>query len=297
MQMAMTTRRFRAIIWAYYRRAGRDMPWRRTRDPYRIVVSEIMLQQTQVARVMKFYPIFIKKFPDFRTLARARTADVLRAWQGMGYNRRALALQRLAKIILEKYNGRLPRERAALTALPGIGKATAGAIHAFAWNEPEIFIETNIRRVFIHFFFPARSGCAGHAGYVGRARTVTDDEIVRYIERTLPRKNAREWYWALMDYGAMLGTAASRIHKKSARATGQNPNRNSAHYKKQSRFLGSDRELRGKILRFLLQRKRVSRETIAKETKKPAVRVRKIIAALERERFIERKGRFVSISH
>ena len=291
MQMAMTTRRFRAIIWAYYRRAGRNMPWRRTRDPYRIVVSEIMLQQTQVARVMKFYPIFIKKFPDFRALARARTADVLRAWQGMGYNRRALALQRLAKIILEKYNGRLPCERAALTALPGVGKATAGAIRAFAWNEPEVFVETNIRRVFIHFFFPVRSGRAG------RARKVTDDEIMRYIKRTLPQKNAREWYWALMDYGAMLGTAASRVLMRSGRAIGRNPNRNSAHYKKQSRFSGSDRELRGKILRFLLQRKKVSREALVKETKKPAVRVRKIIAALERERFIERKGRFVSISH
>ncbi len=100
--------RFKRQIWGYYRRHGRKMPWRRTRDPYRIAVLEIMLQQTQVARVAKFYPVFIKKFPDFRALAQARIAEVLTVWQGMGYNRRALALQELSRIVLEKFNGRLP---------------------------------------------------------------------------------------------------------------------------------------------------------------------------------------------
>jgi A/G-specific adenine glycosylase len=254
-------RRFKDIIWAYYRHNRREMPWRRTHDPYRILVSEIMLQQTQVARVMKFYPDFIKKFPDFRALAHARTVAVLRAWQGLGYNRRALALRRLAKIILEKYNGRLPRERAALESLPGIGKATAGAIRAFAWNEPEIFIETNIRRVFIHFFFE-------------RSRKVTDKEILRYIKRTLDRKNPREWYWALMDYGAMLGAAS------------QNPNRKSVHYKKQPRFSGSDRELRGKIVRFLLAKKKFSIRALSKGTGEPEKRIRRIASALAKEGFM-----------
>ncbi len=265
--MVPTQGRFRSIIWQYYRKCGRRMPWRRTRDPYRILVSEIMLQQTQVARVVRFYPAFIKKFPDFRSLAQAKTADVLRAWQGMGYNRRALALQRLSRIVLEKFNGRLPHERAALVSLPGIGEATTGALRAFAWNEPEVFIETNIRRVFIHFFFP-------------KHEKVTDDELRRYIKRTLDRKNPREWYWALMDYGAMLGGVA-------------NPNRKSAHYRKQPRFSGSDRELRGKILQFLLRRGQrdwrgdLSIKELVQETKEPAARVKKIVNALAKEGFME----------
>ncbi|MCL4527968.1 MAG: A/G-specific adenine glycosylase, partial [Chloroflexi bacterium] len=224
--------RFRRIIWAYYRRHGRAMPWRHTRDPYRIVVSEIMLQQTQVARVLKFYPVFIKKFPNFRALARARTPAVLAAWQGMGYNRRALALQKLSRIVLEKFNGRLPHGREELESLPGIGVATSGSIRAFAWDEPEVFIETNIRRVFIHFFFPRRM-------------KVTDQELMRYIRRALPRTNVREWYWALMDYGAMLGSGAGIA--QAAFGGRANPNRRSARYRVQPRFAGSDRELRGML--------------------------------------------------
>jgi len=234
------------------------MPWRRTRDPYRIAVSEIMLQQTQVARVLVFYPKFVKQFPGFRALARARTADVLRAWQGLGYNRRALALQNLSRIVLEKFNGRLPRSREGLEALPGIGRATAGSIRAFAWNERDVFIETNIRRVFIHFFFPQRA-------------KVTDRAIERYIMSTLPAHNAREWYWALMDYGAMLAKSK----------TAPNPNRRSAHYKKQAQFAGSDRELRGIVLRELLTKKRAG---IAAFTG----RKKKIALALIKEGFNEK---------
>ncbi len=270
MQMPITTRRFRAIIWAYYSHNGRKMPWRRTRDPYRIVVSEIMLQQTQVSRVLKFYPNFIKRFPTFQALAHARTADVLRVWQGLGYNRRALALQRLSRIVLEKFNGKLPHEREALVSLSGIGEATAGSIRAFAWNEPEIFIETNIRRVFIHFFFPRQS-------------KVTDAALARYIKCALPRADSREWYWALMDYGAMLGAAAAT---KSGTV---NPNQRSAHYKKQSPFSGSDRELRGKVLRFLTQRRKISFRALAKEVKAPVRKVRAIAATLVKEGFINIK--------
>jgi len=282
----MSTARFKRVIRDYHRRHGRDMPWRRTRDPYRILISEIMLQQTQVARVVKFYPFFIGKFPNFRTLAQAKTADVLRAWQGMGYNRRALALQRLSSAVLGKFDGELPHGRAELESLPGIGKATAGAIRAFVWNEPEVFIETNIRRVFIHFFFSCRSA----------RRRVTDQEIARYIKRTLPRKNVREWYWALMDYGAMLG-AMSRTGARDSGRDGQsgvqNPNRKSAYYKTQPRFLGSDRELRGKILRILLFGRgfgNISRASlvrqISRRTKEPPRRVRKIVHALAREGFV-----------
>ena len=271
-------RRFKRAIWSHYRRYGRhDLPWRRTRDPYRILVSEVMLQQTQVARVLAFYPRFVARFPGLGPLARARTADVLRAWQGMGYNRRALALRRLAQAVLAERGGRLPCSRAALEALPGVGPATAGAIRAFAWNEPEVFIETNIRRVFIHFFFHERSG-------------VTDAELARYIECTLDRKDPRAWYWALMDYGAWLG----------GKARGADPNRLSAHYARQPRFEGSDRELRGKILKELLSAgaKRtgmVSVRSLAGMAKKPYKDVERISAGLAKEGFIKKKGNYISL--
>lgn len=267
----ISIKRFQKIIRDHYRGHGRDMPWRKTKDPYRIVVSEIMLQQTQVARVEKYYGPFIRRFPDFESLARADARDVLRAWAGLGYNRRALSLWRLAVAVSEKYNGRLPCHPDALRALPGIGKSTAGAIMAFVFNVPEPFIETNIRRVFIHFFFPNR-------------KKVNDDEIMLVVEEMLDCDNPREWYWALMDYGAMLG---SRAVKKEIR----NPNAQSAHYKRQSKFSGSDRELRGKILRILLSRKKVSVDFCIKELKQPHKRFEKIVKGLVFDGFLsEKKG-------
>jgi len=195
---------FRRTIWAHYRRAGRrSLPWRRTRDPYAILVSEIMLQQTQVARVEKYYGKFLKKFPDFRALAWARQGDVLKVWQGLGYNRRAMFLKRSAEIVVAQHAGRLPRARAALEQLPGVGKGTSGSLMAFAFNKPELFIETNIRRVFIHFFFPKR-------------RKVTDVELARYIEKSIDRKNPREWYWALMDYGAAMSATYGVAHESQS---------------------------------------------------------------------------------
>jgi A/G-specific adenine glycosylase len=269
--MQMTTFRFKTIIRDHYQKHKRNMPWRETGDSYRILVSEVMLQQTQVSRVMNYYPDFIKKFPDFRSLARAKTYDVLMAWQGLGYNRRALALQKLSKILLEKFNGTLPQTREDLESLPGIGKATAGSLLAFVFNKPEVFIETNIRRVFIHFFFPKR-------------KKVTDVELERYIKSTLDRKNPREWYWALMDYGSELGASGRGI---------RNPNRKSAHYKKQSPFSGSDRELRGKILKVLLKQKKFSVAALAKSIQETAVRTQAIADGLSREGFIKRKGQLL----
>lgn len=286
MAAASKESRFRKAIWAYYKAHGRhDLPWRTTDDPYAILISEVMLQQTQVARVEGFYEKWLKKFPDFASLARAGTADVLAAWQGLGYNRRALALKRLAETVCREHGGRLPQDRPALEALPGIGKGTSGSLMAFAFNRPEPFIETNIRRVFIHFFFPrARRG-------------VTDAEISRYIERTLDRKRPREWYWALMDYGASM--------PKDARI-GANPNRRSAHYRKQAPFRGSEREVRGKILRYLLSSKeRINKEgrhANARPTGVPRAKLSEVAAAasprvfekalagLVREGFISQKG-------
>jgi A/G-specific adenine glycosylase len=271
----MTIDAFKKTIWAHYRRAGRtNLPWRRTRDQYAIFVSEIMLQQTQAARVEKYYEKFIKRFPSFRALARARQGDVLKSWQGLGYNRRAMFLKRSAEIVVAQYGGRLPRGRAVLEQLPGVGKGTSGSLMAFAFDRPEIFIETNIRRVFIHFFFPKR-------------RKVTDVELTRYIERSVDRKNPREWYWALMDYGAAMPTAAPHA----------NSNRRSAHYKKQSPFAGSDRELRGKIMRSTLSQKRnkINAKELLKELAVPRERFIDIIEDLTKEGFIVRIGDYICI--
>jgi len=217
---------FQAQIWAFYRHSGRhNLPWRKTKNPYKILISEVMLQQTQVARVLEKYPEFLEKFSTVEALAVAPLSDVLRVWQGMGYNRRALALKRMAEKIVNEYKGKIPRERLSLESLPGVGHYTAGAVRAFAFNEPEIFIETNIRRIFIHHFFGNKEG-------------ISDQEILPLVEATLYMKNPSEWYWALMDYGSHL-----------PKITKTNSNIQSKHYTKQRIFKGSLRELRGKIVR------------------------------------------------
>src|SRR6266481_1697553 len=229
------TAEFKRVVWDYYKKRKRDFPWRRRRNPYKVLVSEIMLQQTQVGRVVEKYKEFFKKFPNLQSLAQARVGDVLTAWQGLGYNRRALMLKKLSEIVAVQYGGELPQDFEKLIELPGIGPSTAGGVMAFAFNKPVVFIETNIRRAYIHFFFK-------------NAEKVHDKKLIPLIEATLDRKNPREWYWALMDYGAMLGTLE------------HNPNKRSAHYALQSKFKGSNREVRGSILKFLIAKKRVNVE-------------------------------------
>lgn len=189
-----------------------------------------MLQQTQVSRVLKKYPEFIRKFPDVQMLARVPLRSILQVWQGMGYNRRAKALYELAHAVMKQYGGKIPHDETALSELPGVGPATAGAVMAYAWNKPAVFIETNIRRVFTHHFFPKR-------------KKIRDEEILKLVAATVPKINPREWYWALMDYGTYLA------------ATVPNPNRRSKHYTKQTRFEGSQRQLRGKLLKFFAERR------------------------------------------
>ncbi len=255
-------RLFRKTVGKYYREYGRDLPWRRTRNPYRILISEFMLQQTQVERVIPKYRAFSKQFPNFGALDRASLAEVLMAWQGLGYNRRALMLKKSAARVVRDYQGKLPADPKLLDELPGIGKGTAGAIAAFAFQVPASFIETNIRRVFLFFFFR-------------NEKDVPDADILDLISQTLDAKNPAEWYYALMDYGAMLG-----------RREKENPNRRSRHYTKQSRFEGSDRQLRGKILRMVLNKNRFSVVKIAQETKEPKTRVKKILAGLKKDGFL-----------
>ena len=261
-------RSFRARIRAHYRTHGRIMPWRETRDPYRILVSEVMLQQTQVERVRAKYAAFLAEFPDVASLAAAPLDRVLARWQGLGYNRRAVALQRCARILVRQHGGRVPEDPAALVALPGIGAATAGAIRAFAFDSPAVFIETNVRRVFIHEFFPGRE-------------SVADDELLPLVAAALDRRRPREWYYALMDYGTALSRQVP------------NPNRRSRKYARQSRFEGSDRQVRGAILRSLLGGEALRGSRLARAVGCDLERALRLLRDLEREGFVRRvRGRF-----
>lgn len=224
----MTTREseFRELI----RREGellyRDMPWRRDTRPYYVLVSELMLQQTQVSRVIDKFQQFITRFPDIPRLADAPLSEVIMLWQGLGYNRRAKYLHDTARLIMNRHAGKFPRERAELEALPGIGPNTAGALLAYAFNVPTLFIETNIRTVYIHHFF-------------ADSENVKDSQIIKRLEATLDATNPRKWYWSLMDYGAELKRQGVRAHRASV------------HHRTQTPLKGSVREVRGRILTYL----------------------------------------------
>jgi len=261
---AKQIKKFQDIVLGYYRDHGRQhLPWRnKKRTPYQVLVSEVMLQQTQVDRVIPFFKEWMKQFPNFKSLAEARQADVLRLWKGLGYNSRALRLQKLAQIVTNEYKGRLPKERQALEALPGIGPYTAGAVRVFAFEESDIFIETNIRRIYIHHFFPD-------------AKEVHDKDIMDLVEQTLPEMGAFTWYSALMDYGSTL----PKVLKK-------NPNTQSKHYTKQSKFEGSDRQVRGKILEILLLKNSTSDQELVGILGIEKKRYKKILQTMEKEGFI-----------
>ncbi len=218
---------FQNFIRQWYLRHGRhELPWRQTTDPYKILVSELMLQQTQVERVIPKYLAFIERFPDTKTLAAASLRDVLVLWQGLGYNRRAKYLLQCAKVVEEQYNGQFPNNESALLELPGIGPYTASAVCAFAYNQAVVLIETNVRTVFLYHFFAEKN-------------EVHDKEILELVTLSLDTTHPREWYWALMDYGSYL--------KKIL----PNPSRKSKQHTKQSKFSGSLRQVRGEIIRLL----------------------------------------------
>lgn len=221
-----TIRKFQRQVYAWFDREGRTLPWRTTKNPYRILVSEMMLQQTQVERVLPKYREFLRAFPTLRALSKASTGDVLRLWQGLGYNRRARFLKSAAEAAVVDFGGRLPADVDALQSLPGIGPYTARAIAAFAFQIPAVFIETNIRAVFMHHFFPGEE-------------KVSDSDILPLVELTLDQSDPHRWYSALMDYGAALKRANRSITARSA------------HHVKQKPFKGSDREVRGAIIRIL----------------------------------------------
>ncbi len=260
-------RSFRAMIYAFYERNSRDFPWRRTRDPYEILVSEFMLQQTQTARVKEKYGTFLRAFPSVGRLASASRGSVLKAWQGLGYNRRAVALHATAQLLARDHGGKVPRAKEKLLLLPGVGPSTSSAIRAFAFNDPDILIETNIRRVFLHHFFPEK-------------RDVRDAELIPYVQQTLDNMDPRHWYYALMDYGVYLSGVMT------------NPNRRSAHYARQAPFKGSNRQLRGAILRAVLSDGGLGLKALARETGADPAEVRGLVRKMTSEGLLSmRSGR------
>jgi len=214
-------------VYSVYETEGRSFPWRDNTGAWGILVSELMLQQTQTHRVVPYWKRWMEKWPSPAQLNNATLEEVLLEWSGLGYNRRAKYLKECANIIVKDLGGKIPDTPGALESLPGIGPYTAGAIACFAYNTPVVFIETNIRSALLHYFFSGREG-------------ITDREIMPILEALLDRDNPRKWYWALMDYGA------------SVKKLCPNPNRLSAHYSRQSAFAGSFRQIRGSLIRSLV---------------------------------------------
>lgn len=223
----MNNKKFTQLIWNFYHTNKRTFPWRETTDPYKIMVSEFMLQQTQTSRVLPKYNLFLETFPTVQELASSQLSEVLKLWSGLGYNRRAKYLHHAAITITNDYSSKFPNQKNELQKIPGIGEYTASAIVIFSYNKPLPLIETNIRRTYIHHFFQDQTD-------------IPDSEIIPLIKQTIDEKNPREWYYALMDYGVFLKDQAP------------NPNRKSKHYTKQSKFEGSVRKVRGEIIRQLL---------------------------------------------
>ncbi len=272
---------FQKVVWNYYKTSGRNnLPWRKNINPYRIWVSEVMLQQTQVDRVIGFFDAWMNQFPTVQKLADASQIDVLKQWKGLGYNSRAIRMKQAAQVVVNNYKGKFPTDYNELQTLPGIGPYTAGAISAFVHNQSIVLIETNIRRVFIHHFF-------------NDAIDIHDDEILELVKKTIDKENPREWYWALMDYGSFLGRTLNIKGKK------YNPNIQSKHYTKQSAFTGSDREIRGAILKILLENHHsVSKAALAKKIQifsNDKERIQKIMNQMLREGYFELKGNTIHL--
>jgi len=262
---------FQNYIYEYFINHKRKFPFRENTTPYNVLVSEIMLQQTQTERVSEKFLKFTEKFPDFLTLSQAPLDVILREWKGLGYNRRAVALKKIAEIVVRDYDGELPDSKETLESFPQIGHNTASSIITFAFNKPTAFIETNVRRVYIYFFFPKKTN-------------VHDKQILPIVRFTVDKNNPREWYYALMDYGVMLKKSHPELNKKSA------------HYRKQTPFKGSSRQIRGELLKILINNKTIKIKEIQKKIKiDDAERLKKILNQLQKEGFIEVKEDIIKL--
>ena len=217
---------FKTLILSFYAEHGRAFVWRDTNDPYRILVSEVMLQQTQTGRVVPKYEAFLSRWPDFSSLAEATTEELLSVWKGLGYNRRALNLRRSARMTQE-WDWTIPNDKTLIESLPGVGKATSAAIRSFCFGEKSVYLETNIRRVLLTCFYPEEV-------------EVKDRELESLLhELSLINEDMKSWYYALMDYGVLL------------KALFPNANKRSAHYTKQKKFENSNRQIRGLLIHLL----------------------------------------------
>lgn len=264
---------FQEKILCFYEQQGRQFAWRSTKNPYHILVSEFMLQQTQTYRVEPKYEQFLRTFPKIQDCANAPLSDILVLWQGLGYNRRAKYLHQTTKIVLEQYDGVIPCDPSLLSKLPGIGAYTAAAVCTFSFNKPFVFIETNIRTVFINEFFRDPT------------MKIHDKEIIPLIEKTLPTENPREWYYALMDYGTFL------------KKTGKNPSIHSVHYTKQSTFKGSKREIRGMIIKILTQHTLITKANLELLLEKKDHRFDEVLESLIRDGLIHCKNDYIQINN
>ena len=262
-----TVAEFQSMMLDFYHKEGRTFPWRETRDPYAILVSELMLQQTQTERVVPKYLAWLETFPTAADLAAAPFPQVLAAWSGLGYNRRAGYLQSACRQVVEEWGGAFPRTAGELETLPGVGPYTARAVATFAFGQPEVFIETNIRSVYLFFFFSDQ-------------KKVSDSQLMPLIQATVYHQDPRRWYYALMDYGA-------RLKKSTA-----NPNRQSRHYSRQSRFEGSLRQARGAIVRSLSRggNTPLSLEEMARLEGLPLERIQAAAERLVAEGMVCRRG-------
>lgn len=259
----MNSEEFQEIVWQKGRELYRDMPWRVNTDPYFVLVSELMLQQTQVDRVIPKFHQFMTAFPTIRALADASLAEVLVVWSGLGYNRRAKFLHEAAKKVVSEYDGYLPDSIDLLVQLPGVGPNTAGAILAYSFNEPVVFVETNIRTVYFYHLFDGE-------------QLISDKELKEKVAETVDREHPREWYWALMDYGSYLKKqGAGQIDR-------------SKHYKKQGPLKGSLREVRGIILKLLAEGELTQKELAARLPQDE--RFLQALMDLESEKLISRTG-------
>ncbi len=247
---ADTVERVQAALLSWFATSQRLLPWRETADPYAVLVSEVMLQQTQVERVIPVYRAFLERFPTFEALAGAPASEVIRAWAGMGYNRRALNLQRAAQAVVERHGGAMPREPRALRALPGVGEYTANALACFALGQQTAVVDTNVRRVLGRVFhWPS---------------TPSDRETAETASRALPEGQAWAWNQALMDLGATVCTsrrptcllcplrescrAAGAFESEPATAVAES---RAAYRPKTERFEGSSRFYRGRVVTHL----------------------------------------------
>lgn len=263
---ALPMKKFLTDLKKFYKTHKRSsLPWRHTRDAYKILVSEIMLQQTQVDRVVPFYTKFIKKFPTARKLATASLSGALKEWQGLGYNRRAQFLHEAAKMIEGEYKGKFPTDVTEIEKLPGVGHYTSRAVAAFAYNAPEVFVETNIRTVFI-----SRLNVEGG---------VSDKEVILLVEKALKQSKMppRDFYAALMDYGSFLKKSGVRVNNKSV------------HYTKQSKFEGSTRQLRAAIVRELLKQPSTTTQ-LTKGLEKKQTAIERELQNLLKEKMIQKKA-------